>query len=59
MNLSEQQKAIGKENFSDAINVTRRDFLTGTLAAGLAGGAGLGSIYFGYGKSVGNPLRVG
>jgi predicted dehydrogenase len=59
MNLTEQQKAIGKENFSDAINVTRRDFLTGTLAAGLAGGAGLGSIYFGYGKSVGNPLRVG
>ena len=28
------------QNFSDAINVTRRDFLTGTLAAGLAGGAG-------------------
>jgi predicted dehydrogenase len=59
MNLSESQKSIGKENFSDAISVTRRDFLTGTLAAGLASGAGLGSIYFGYGRSVGNPLRVG
>jgi len=59
MNLTEPQKAVGKENFTDAINVTRRDFLTGTLAAGLASGAGLGSIYFGYGKSVGNPLRVG
>ena len=59
MNLTESQKAIGKENFTDAVNVTRRDFLTGTLVAGLASGAGLGSIYFGYGKSVGNPLRVG
>ena len=59
MNLTESQKLIGQENFSDAINVTRRDFLTGTLAAGLATGAGLGSLYFGYGKSVGNPLRVG
>ncbi len=59
MNLTESQKVIGQENFSDVINVTRRDFLTGTLAAGLATGAGLGSLYFGYGKSVGNPLRVG
>ena len=59
MNLSEEQKKIGKENFDDAVGVTRRDFLTGTVAAGLATGAGLGSIYFGYGKSVGNPLRVG
>jgi predicted dehydrogenase len=59
MNLTEAQKTIGKENFADVVNITRRDFLTGTLAAGLATGAGLGSIYFGYGKSVGNPLRVG
>ena len=59
MNLTEQQKAIGKENFTDAIGITRRDFLTGTVAAGVASGAGLGSIYFGYGKSVGDPLRVG
>ncbi|MEI6256109.1 MAG: Gfo/Idh/MocA family oxidoreductase [Planctomycetota bacterium] len=59
MNLNEAQKAIGKENFDDVVAISRRDFLTGTLAAGLATGAGLGSIYFGYGKSVGNPLRVG
>ncbi len=59
MNLSESQKTIGKENFTDVVNITRRDFLTGTLAAGIATGAGLGSIYFGYGKSVGDPLRVG
>ncbi|RLS32365.1 MAG: gfo/Idh/MocA family oxidoreductase [Planctomycetota bacterium] len=59
MNLSEDQKRIGKDNFSDVIGMTRRDFLTGTLAAGVASGAGLGSLYFGYGRSVGNPLRVG
>jgi len=59
MNLSEAQKWVGKENFDDAVSVTRRDFLTGTVAAGIASGAGLGSIYFGYGKSVGSPLRVG
>lgn len=59
MYLSEQQKTIGKENFSEVIGVSRRDFLTGTLAAGVASGAGLGSLYFGYGRSVGNPVRVG
>ena len=59
MNLSEQQKQIGKENFAAAVAITRRDFLGGAVAAGLASGAGLGSIYFGYGASVGDPLRVG
>jgi predicted dehydrogenase len=59
MNLTEQQKQIGKENFDDVVAITRRDFLAGTVAAGVATGAGLGSIYFGYGKSVGDPLRVG
>ena len=59
MNLTEEQKVIGKENFTDAVNITRRDFLAGTVAAGLASGVGLGSIYFGYGTSVGDPLRVG
>ena len=59
MNLSEQQKQVGKQNFADAVAITRRDFLGGAVAAGLATGAGLGSIYFGYGTSVGDPLRVG
>jgi hypothetical protein len=35
MNLSEAQKWVGKENFADAIAITRRDFLTGTVAAGI------------------------
>ena len=58
MNTSEQQKKIGKENFAEAVGITRRDFLAG-VTAGVAAGAGLGSLYFGYGKSVGDPLRVG
>ncbi len=59
MNLTPEQQKVGKENFDEAVAVTRRDFLSGTVAAGLATGAGLGSIYFGYGASVGDPLRVG
>jgi hypothetical protein len=36
MNLTEQQKQIGKENFDEAVAITRRDFLAGTVAAGVA-----------------------
>ena len=59
MNLTPEERTIGKENFHSAIGVTRRDFLMGTVAAGVGSGAGLGAMYFGYEKSVGNPVRVG
>ena len=61
MNLSPEEKAIGKANFQAAIGSehTRRDFLKGSLLAAAGAGVGLGSFYFGYGKSVGNPVRVG
>jgi predicted dehydrogenase len=39
--------------------VTRRDFLKGGLAATVVAGGGLGAFYFGYEKSLGNPVRVG
>jgi len=62
MNLTPEERAIGKENFETAIGSehTRRDFLKGTLAATIAG-AGLGAMYFGYseGGPPTNPLRVG
>ena len=58
MNLNEQQKKIGKENFAEAVGISRRDFLAG-VTAGVAAGAGLGSLYFGYGKTISDPLRVG
>lgn len=38
---------------------TRRDLLRGGVAAGVVGGVGLGALYFGYGSSVRNPVRVG
>ena len=59
MNLTPEQKEIGKGNFQSAIGVTRRDFLWSGVLAGAVSGAGLGAMYFGYDKSLANPLRVG
>ncbi len=62
MNLTPEERAVGKENFEDAIgsDLTRRSFLKGTMAATVAG-AGLGAMYFGYDKGgpPKEPLRVG
>ncbi len=60
MNLTPEEKAIGKENFNAAIGseLTRREFLMGTLAAGVVSGAGLGGMYYKYTK-VDNPVRIG
>lgn len=54
MNLTEEQIKIGKQNFSDAVSVTRRDFLKGVGA----GAVGAGGIYFGYKQLEGNPVRT-
>ncbi len=61
MNLTPEERAIGKENFHAAIGSehTRRDFLKQGLMAGVVSGGGLGAFYFGYGKAVGDPVRVG
>jgi len=61
MNLTDEQKAIGKDNFAAAIGSehTRRKFLKNIAATGAVSGAGLGAVYFGYEKSVGDPVRVG
>lgn len=61
MDLTPEEKAIGKENFYQAVGTqfdpTRREFLLG--AAG-AGGVGLGAMYFGYGKiDKDNPVKIG
>jgi predicted dehydrogenase len=60
MNLSPEEKQIGKQNFDEAVGTTRRDFLKGSvLAAGAAGAAGLGAVYFHYDKALDDRLRVG
>lgn len=56
--LTPDQREIGKDNYYEAVGVTRRQFLQGAAGAGLASGAGLGAAWFGYG-TVGSPVRVG
>ena len=55
MNLSPEEKEVGRQNYAD---VTRRDFLKGGAVAGAVAGGGMGAFYFGYGKAEGNPVRV-
>ncbi|MCA9117400.1 MAG: Gfo/Idh/MocA family oxidoreductase [Planctomycetaceae bacterium] len=69
MNLTPEQRQIGKENFNeavaavrskdktfnDAIDVNRRSFLVGAAAAVPT----LGAVYFGYEELKGDPVRVG
>jgi len=72
MNLSPEARRQGEENFHGAIasdvlkyrdangnHINRRDFLKGSITAGLVSGGGLGAYYFGYGASVGDPVRIG
>lgn len=61
MNLTPEEKRIGAENFHGAIGseLTRREFLLGSLTAGAVSGAGLGAFYFNYSRSLGDPVRVG
>lgn len=56
--LTPEQKAVGENNFHEAVGVTRRDFIKGVAASGAVSGAGLGAMYFNYSK-VENPVRVG
>lgn len=60
MNLTPEEKKVGKQNFQEAVGTTRREFLKGL---GIAGGAvatmGLGAKYFGYGPKLDDRLRVG
>lgn len=59
--LSPEQREVGKHNYHSAVgayyDVNRRDFLRGIIAAGAVSGAGLGAMYYGYGK-VTDPVRV-
>ena len=58
MNLTPEEKEIGRNNYFQAVDFTRRDFLQGALASGALTAGGLGAMYFGYSK-VDNPVRIG
>src|SRR3569832_837913 len=53
MNLNEQQRRIGMDNFLDALKLTRRNLFS-VLAAAPAATA----FYWGYERLHGNPVRV-
>ncbi|MBI3860400.1 MAG: Gfo/Idh/MocA family oxidoreductase [Planctomycetia bacterium] len=54
MNFTPEEREIGKQNFQDAVGVSRRAFLK-TAAVTPA----LGAFYFGYQKLTGKPVKVG
>jgi len=56
--LTPEEIATGKQNYHEAVGVSRRDFLRGVVAAGAVSGGGLGALYFGYQK-VNDPVRIG
>ena len=61
MFLTPEDRAIGKENFYAAIGSEpiRRDLLMKSIKSEAKSGKGLGSLYFKYGDSVPEPVRVG
>src|SRR5918992_1016455 len=57
--LTPEEREVGRDNYHEAVSVTRRDFLlTNVLGASALSAAGLGAAYFNYEK-VANPVRVG
>lgn len=60
MNLTPEDRAVGRDNYYGAMtafdNLTRRGFLQNVIAAGAV--TGLGALYFGYGKPS-RPVRIG
>ena len=69
MNLSPEDKQVGKENFFAAIGSKQvkrthgkgasRDFLLEQIKKGYSSRKGMGAYYFGYESKVKEPLRVG
>ncbi len=64
MNLTAEEKAIGKANFERVVGqhytheLTRRDFMKGLVAAGTILPISA-AVYFGYEKLQGNPVKAG
>ena len=65
MNLTDEQKAIGQDNFKRvtgdllASNESRRDFMKEVTLAGAVAAGGFGAAYWGYSGKLDDRLRVG
>jgi predicted dehydrogenase len=58
MQLNDEQRKAAKENYHEALRVTRRRFMADLPLAVAAGAAGLGGAYYQYQK-IEQPLKVG
>jgi len=58
-NLTPEEREAGKEGARAAGGQSRRDFLKQGILAGAVAGGGLGAFYFGYEKTLADPVRVG
>jgi len=58
MNITDEQRAVGAENYNTGLSASRRDFLKGTIAAAAVPGVTMGAMYFGY-ERPSDPLRIG
>jgi predicted dehydrogenase len=54
MVLNDVQRQVGKDNYADAVRISRRQVLTGALAIPTAA-----AMYWGYEKLGGEPVRIG
>ncbi|MEN0110323.1 MAG: Gfo/Idh/MocA family oxidoreductase [Planctomycetota bacterium] len=65
MNLTDEQRAIGQDNFKRVTgqllpaNESRRDFLKEVSLTGAVAAGGFGAAYWGYGGGLDDRLRVG
>lgn len=61
INLTPEERETGRDNYYSAVTAhdkhSRRDFLVRSIAAGGVAAAGVGGMYFGYGRPSG-PVRV-
>lgn len=61
INLTPEEREVGQDNYYSAVTaldkINRRDFIVRTIVAGGVTAAGVGAMYFGYGKPA-NPVRV-
>jgi len=54
MVLNETQRQVGRDNYSDAVRITRRQMLSGAVAIPSAA-----AMYWGYDKLEGGPVKAG